>query len=281
MLNKMQRNKYLLIKVISTMIVYYTIQCLFSIYADSISSEQNEIVSEQYSTVNKDEIFQKMEKEVSKLINTQTDDVALEEIEPSHELVSLDSYVNVKTDESVIQEKDKVNQSKEFVLCESIYCDDYYIAKYINEAGEFKTLIAEYKDNNIEVYPRERFTGNKNIEYSNNIIGKYITENEYAERIKEVIDKVYSGNVDISKESTDLFTDGALAELLDKANSENIKGISEKNLEFMIFGKSSTDIEHINRVYIQMGVVKDNKNVYSDLEFRINEDGIIFDVDTL
>lgn len=174
----------------------------------------------------------------------------------------------------------------------SLYMNNAYIGMFVGTDGTFGSIIATVgSDNTVRIYSRQAFvnTFSENIseiegeaeqgQTSDNVV----TEEQYKYDVYNIISGVYSGK-NTSQLKTSIrkyFTEDGESTLLGQASKvkENIASIEPG---YIAFARSSLESQNKDKIYLQLETTdKSGIKGYIDLELKLNENNIVYDIDVL
>lgn len=261
---------------------------------EQLTRTKNEGLSINFSSIDTDEsIVKAMEKASGKLAerisNSDKDNNGTPDIEITPEIIPSDAFVTLTAEENVIEQSIKQEEeanNKGLIESGHIYLKDAYIGKYMSSSGQFETVIAQYKDNNIYVSPRVSFENRIETGFNTNEIEGYISESKYMSELKFCLISLYGPSWEDNEfEAKELISRYFTVECGDNLVSQ-ISGYDNSIVQYaaigyIAHGKSELDMGYIDRVYVQVELSIDDKRAYVDLELKLNSQGKIFDTDIL
>lgn len=225
------------------------------------------------------------DKLADRISNSSTDN----KIEITPEIIPSDAFITLNAEEAVIEQAVKDGEeAKTEGLVESghIYFKDAYLGEYMSSSGQFETVIAQYKDNNIYVSPRISFENKIDTGFNTAEIEGFISESKYISDIKFIIISLYgpgweSNEFEAKELISKYFTVECGSKLVSQISGYNNSQVQSAAIGYIAPGKSELDMDYIDRVYVQVELSVDNKRAYIDLELKLNSQSKIFDIDVL
>lgn len=212
------------------------------------------------------EIMRELEKESDKYIKSKVNEEDVGKLLTSVEMVPDGVYVEVTGEDGIVEMRTSdvtdnsdvgdiidSNLDSRYVVGNRVYGDNICITQYISEDGKFDVVVCSYSGGKYQCRSIEEFNGRINNQYSGII----------ESLISDIID--ICSNKDINSV---YFKSGSI---------DIIRGIGDVEVEDIIIGKSSVDLNYVDRIYMEL-VLRD-KSIR--IELKIGTDNKVEDVDII
>lgn len=179
---------------------------------------------------------------------------------------------------------ENTGNSEDVIKVGEIILRDIYIGKYIDANNKNRIVMSLYdkSSGDFKVLSESEFRSlnglDNSITYSTSMIGttqedEWISERDYIDAISSEVLSIYEGIQDGRFIGKAIRT--RLGSMIANEDAERVK------IRYIDYGKSSLDVEDIDRVYVELSLVKDERVMYKDIELKVGINGQVIDFDII